>query len=141
VRATFRAAAMMAAAVMVGLALLCQLVPDRLIRTFSDDPQVVAVGVEYLRIVSWTFVGSGVIFVASSMFQAMGNTLPALITSLARVLLVAIPLVLLARLPGFELRWVWYLSAVAVVFQFALNMLLLQREFRIRMRFEPTAAV
>jgi putative MATE family efflux protein len=141
VRATFRAAAMMAAAVMVGLALLCQLVPDRLIRTFSDDPQVVAVGVEYLRIVSWTFIGSGVIFVASSMFQAMGNTLPALITSLARVLLVAIPLVLLARLPGFELRWVWYLSAVAVVFQFALNMLLLQREFRIRMRFEPTAAV
>ena len=50
-------------------------------RVFSKDPAVIAVGDEYLRIVSWNFVASGVIFVASSMFQAMGNTMPSLIAS------------------------------------------------------------
>jgi hypothetical protein len=39
------------------------------------------VGEEYLRIVSWSYMASGVIFVASSMFQAMGNTIPSLVSS------------------------------------------------------------
>ncbi len=44
-------------------------------------PTAVAVGEEYLHIVAFNFVASGVIFVSSSMFQAMGNTMPSLITS------------------------------------------------------------
>ena len=52
---------------------------------------VVAVGDEYLRIISWNFVASGIIFVGSSMFQAIGNTIPPLITSFLRLVLVAVP--------------------------------------------------
>jgi putative MATE family efflux protein len=140
VRATFLSSAAMAGSAMALMTVLCHLVPESLIRGFSDDPAVVRVGTEYLRIVSWTFVCSGVIFVASSMFQAMGNTLPALFTSTVRVVVVAIPLLLISRLPGFELRWIWYLSVGAVVLQLALNLLLLQREFRLRLRFEAPAA-
>ena len=100
-------------------------------------PQVVAVGAEYLRIVSWNFVASGVIFVGSSMFQAMGNTLPALMASFARIVIVAVPAFLLSRLPGFHLHWIWYLSVVAITVQLALNLLLLRREFRRRLTFAP----
>ena len=50
---------------------------------------------------SWNFVASGLVFVASSMFQAMGNTLPSLVTSAVRVVVVAIPVFLLARRAGF----------------------------------------
>jgi Na+-driven multidrug efflux pump len=104
-----------------------------MIRVFSGDPQVIAVGEDYLRIVSWNFVASGVVFICSSMFQAMGNTLPSLATSFTRIVVVAIPVVALSRLPGFELRWVWYLSVASVLLQTAMILLLLQREFRLRL--------
>jgi putative MATE family efflux protein len=139
VRATFSSAALMAAGAMVLLTILCHLAPGAMVRFFSDDPQVIAVGREYLLIVSWTFVASGVVFVSSSMFQAMGNTLPALAASFVRIVCVAIPLVLLSRRPGFELHWIWYLSVGAVGIQFVLNQLLLRREFRRRLNFGPAS--
>src|SRR5207253_4638795 len=89
----------------------------------------------YLRIVSWNFIASGVIFVNSSMFQAMGNTIPSLITSAVRILLIALPAILLSRIPGFQLRWIWFLSAGSVVVQLVLSLWLLRREFRRRLSF------
>jgi putative MATE family efflux protein len=139
VRATFKTAALLAAAAMLLLWAVCQLAPAALIRVFSADPQVIAVGDEYLRIVSWTFVFSGVIFVGSSMFQAMGNTMPALITSFVRIIVVAIPALILARMPGFELRWIWYLSVVSVTLQLVLQLVLLQGEFKLRLVPRPAA--
>jgi putative MATE family efflux protein len=137
---TFRSAATMAAGVMVLWTIACLTAGAAMVRVFSSDPQVVAVGAEYLRIVSWTFVASGVIFVGSSMFQAMGNTLPALMASFARIVVVAIPAFLLSRLPGFALHWIWYLSVIAITVQLVLNLLLLRREFRRRLTFEAAIA-
>ena len=85
---------------------------------------------EYLRILCWTFIMSGIVFVGSSMFQAMGNTLPSLVASFTRIVLVAVPAFIVARMPGFELRWIWYLSLAAGVVQFVLTLVLLEREFR-----------
>ena len=67
------------------------------------------------------------------MFQAMGNTIPSLVTSLTRIVLVAIPAFVLSRQPGFQMRWIWYLSVVAVALQMSMNLLILQREFRVRL--------
>jgi putative MATE family efflux protein len=139
VRQTFQTAALMATAAMIGAALLLQIAPAAAVRVFSTDSQVVSTGSEYLRIISWNFIASGIIFVSSSMFQAMGNTLPSLLTSFTRMVLVAIPLVILSRLPSFELRWIWYLSAASVFVQMCLNLLLLRREFRVRLNFAPAA--
>jgi Na+-driven multidrug efflux pump len=96
---------------------------------------VISVGEEYLRIVSWNYVASGLIFVASSMFQAMGNTIPSLIASAVRLALIIVPAVLLSRTPGFELHTIWYLSVGAVFVQLALSMYLLSREFGRRLHF------
>ena len=133
VRQTFRDAALLASAAMIAAAVLCQLVPSQMIRVFSSDPAVVAVGEEYLRISAWNFLASGVIFVASSTFQALGNTVPALATSLLRLLLVAVPAVVLARLPGFELHWIWYLSVGSIVVQMSASLWLLHREFALKL--------
>jgi MATE family, multidrug efflux pump len=144
VRKTFSTAALMACGVMSVWAIVCYLSAADMVRLFSADLQVIAVGEEYLRIVAWTFVGSGVIFVASSMFQALGNTLPALAASFARMLLVAVPAIMLSRMPGFELRWIWYLSAATIVIQVTAVLWLLQREFRVRLgsgaMFGPSSA-
>jgi len=140
VRDTFRTAALMAGSAMVLLALCCHIAPAAMIRVFSTDPQVVAVGEEYLRIVSWNFIASGIVFVVSSMFQALGNTMPSLIASFVRVLVVAVPAFLLSWVPGFELRWVWYLSVGAVILQLVMALLLLRREFQLRLGLDPVTA-
>jgi hypothetical protein len=33
------------------------------------------------------------------------------------------------------MRWIWYLSVIAVTLQMSLNLLVLQREFRLRLAF------
>jgi Na+-driven multidrug efflux pump len=73
--------------------------------------------------------------VASSMFQAMGNTVPSLVTSAVRITLVAVPVLWLARLPGFQLSTIWYISVGAVLVHLALSLLLLKREFNRRLAF------
>jgi putative MATE family efflux protein len=140
VRDTFKTAIGMSVGVMLVFALLCHVAPAAMIRVFSRDPNVVAVGEEYLRIVSWNFLASGVVFVASSMFQAMGNTLPSLFSSFVRIVAAVVPAVLLSRLPHFELRWLWYLSVGSVALQMVVSLLLLRRQFRISLNFAPATA-
>jgi MATE family, multidrug efflux pump len=135
VREAFRAAAQMGVAVMLVLTVLCHIAPDALVRFFSGDEAVVAFGSEYLRIVSWNFVASGLVFVTSSVFQGLGNTLPALASSALRLLLFALPAYLLAQRPGFEMRHVWYLSVASVTLQVLINLWLLERELRARLEF------
>lgn len=133
VRATFSTASRLALAGMAVLVAICQLFPATLIRVFSSDPAVIAVGEEYLRIVSWNYLAAGPVFVMSSMFQAMGNTRPSLVTSAVRLVVVAIPAVLLSQVPGFRLTWVWYLTVVSVLLQTGLSLWLLRREFALRL--------
>jgi putative MATE family efflux protein len=133
VRETFRRAALMAISLQLLVTLACQVVPGAMIRFFSADPAVVAVGAEYLVIISWSLVASGIIFVNGSMFQAMGNTIPPLVASLTRIIIVAVPALLLARMAGFELRWIWWLSVGATILQLSMNVALLMREFRAKL--------
>ncbi len=140
VKRAFRDGALMAAGVMILFAIACHIWPAEMISVFSRDPAVVGIGVEYLQIISWNFVASGLIFVASSMFQAMGNTIPSLITSGMRILIVAIPVIILAHRPGFALVTIWHLSVASVYLQLAVSMLLLRREFSRRLAFTPLQA-
>jgi putative MATE family efflux protein len=140
VRSAFQSATGMAIAFMLVSGLICNLAAAELISVFTNDPDVVRVGVEYLRIISWSFVSSGVVFVTSSMFQALGNTVPPLITSVTRMALVATPVLMLSRLPGFQLTTIWYLSAGAVAIQMIVNLLLLRREFRLRLGLQPAVS-
>ena len=132
---TFRRAALMAAGIMALFTIPCVFAGEAMIRFFSSDPAVIAVGAQYLRLISWSLAAGGVVFVNGSIFQAMGNTIPPLIASFVRILVVAIPAILLSRMPGFELRWIWYLSVAATMLQLTMNLLLLRRELRIRLAF------
>lgn len=139
VRETFRSAAFIAVVMMAFFAIVCHIAPAAMVGVFSSDPGVIAVGGEYLQIISWNFVASGVIFVASSTFQAIGNTIPPLMASFVRIILVALPAIALSRMAGFELRWIWYLSVGAIAIQMALSLWLLRREFSLRLG-PPAAA-
>jgi Na+-driven multidrug efflux pump len=140
VRDTFKNAAVMAVVFMILLAIVCQVAPAQLVGFFTNDPAVVEVGVEYLRILSISYIASGLIFVNSSMFQAMGNTMPSLIASATRIILVAVPAIMLSHRPGFELVWVWWLSAASIAVQLVLSLVLLRREFNRKLTFGAAAS-
>ena len=129
VRTTFLSAVGMAVAGTLVSAVIGFFWAEQLIAVFSKDPEVIRVGVGYLHIAAWSFIASGVVFVSSSMFQALGNAVPPLLTSMGRITLIAIPIVALSQRPGFDLTTIWYISAAGVILQMAANLLLLRREF------------
>lgn len=130
VRETFRTAMMTLSALMLVLTLLCRIRPEALIAIFSSDPEVVADGAEFLRIISLNFIFSGIVFTCSGMFQAIGNTVPALIASATRIVTFAVPAVWLSYQPWFELHHLWYTSVVTVTMQAAASWWMLSVELR-----------
>jgi Na+-driven multidrug efflux pump len=67
------------------------------------------------------------------MFQGLGNTKPALLSSATRVLTYSLPAIWLSTRPGFRMEHVWYLSIAATTLQAGLSLWLLRREFRRRL--------
>jgi Na+-driven multidrug efflux pump len=129
VRATFTDAARMAAGAMALFFLVAHFSPEPLLRPFSDDPVVLATAATYLRVVSWSFVASGIIFVVSSLFQAMGNSVPPLIAAATRTTITIGGLLILSTWAGFALEWIWWLSVAAIWLQWALNLAFLRRAY------------
>jgi putative MATE family efflux protein len=128
VRETFTWAAILGSGLMFALTLVCQLRPEWFVEGFTNEVEVVAVAADFLRTISWNFVASGLLFTCGGMFQALGNTMPSLITSATRLVTFAVPALLLAQRPGFQLRSVWTLSVVTVTFQALFTVWLLRRE-------------
>jgi putative MATE family efflux protein len=133
VRQTFSSAVKMCTGVMLALMVLMQWRPDALVRLFSTEPAVVDIGSQFLHIISWNFVLSGIIFSCSSMFQALGNTLPSLYSSATRLITYSLPLVWVSTQPWFQLVHVWYLSVGTVTLQTIVSFLLLQKQLRVRL--------
>jgi len=130
VRETARTAAILSSALMLLVTLVCRWHPEWFIHVFTRAPDVVAVGAPYLRIVSWNFIATGLIFTCSGLFQALGNTWPSLLSSASRLLTFAVPVALLSRQPHFSLMQVWHLSVATVTLQAVTSLTLLVREMR-----------
>jgi len=141
VRQSVYAAIGLASAIMLVLALVAHYLPAVLIRGFSKDPHVIAFGSEYFRIVALNFVAAGIVFSSSSVFQGIGNTIPPLLSSMTRLVLFVLPLLILSRRAGFEIREVWYLSVGSQIVQACLNLVLLRRELRKKLFFSETTGL
>jgi putative MATE family efflux protein len=127
-RETFWAAAKLCSALMALMTLFAHWRPEWLVSPFASDPVVVDVASHFLRTISWNFVASGLVFTCSSMFQAMGNTMPTVISSLVRLGVYAPPLLWVARMPGFQLHWIWRVSVMATTIHALFTLWLLKRE-------------
>lgn len=133
VRETFRTAVTMSSVVMLALTLLCQWSPAWFISRFTSEAEVIAVGAVFLQIISLNFVAQGIIFSCSGMFQALGNTWPALASTATRLLTFAALALWLSHRPGFRLEYVWYLSVATVALQALMSWLLLRWQMRKRL--------
>ena len=128
VRQTLGTAIGLSVTITVVVGVVIQVAAEAMVGVFSPDPDVIAVGSDYLRIVGLGFAGSAIVFVTSSLFQALGRTLPPLLTSTVRNVAVLGPVFWLAGRPGFELTYIWYLSLAAVGVHAAANWLLVRRQ-------------
>jgi putative MATE family efflux protein len=135
VRQTFFNALLIECVLMSLVMLICKWHPDLLIAIFSDEAEVILFGAEFLTIISWNFLGMGVIFACSGYFQGIGNTWPALLSTAVRMLLFAIPAVWLSFKEGFNTAQLWYLSVTTVVVQMLLSLELVRRSLR---KYAPT---
>lgn len=133
VRETLSKALLLNAAVMVCVTLLLQWRSHVLIELFTSEADVVRVGSEFLRIISWNFLAQGIVFTCSGIFQGLGNTRPALLSSFLRIATFAPLALLLAKRPDFRLEHIWYLSVATVIMQATFSYALLQRQFRLRL--------
>ena len=139
-RRTFGTATLIGTGLMLALTVLIQVEAGQLVGIFTRDAAVVAVAVGFLHIISFNFVATGVIFTCSSMFQALGNTVPSVISSATRLVTFALPAMWLSTRPGFQIRQIWILSVVTVAVQLAVSLLLLRREFHRKLG-TPAAAL
>jgi putative MATE family efflux protein len=140
VRETLSKALILNSVVMISVTAFLQWRSGFLIEVFTHEAGVVKVGSDFLRIISWNFFAQGVVFTCSGIFQGLGNTRPALLSSFTRIAMFAPLALLLARREGFELVHVWYLSVATVLLQAGLSLTLLQRQFRIRLGAVPQSA-
>jgi putative MATE family efflux protein len=136
VRETFHKAALIEVVIMAVVTVLCHIAPRSMIAVFSQDPEVVSVGTMFLRIISWAFVASGFMFTCSGMFQAIGNTWPAMWSGVIRLLVFAAPAVWLSMQPGFNLEQIFHWSVITAFLQSGLNYWLLRVQLNKRLVFE-----
>src|SRR5688572_3685656 len=133
VRETFAKAVLLNTLVMVFVTAFLQWRPEVLIGFFTSEADAQAVGATFLRIISWTFIAQGVVFTCSGLFQGLGNTIPAMLSSAVR-LAVFVPLaVWLAGRPEFHLDEVWWLSVATVWLQAVVSYGLLRQQFKRRL--------
>jgi putative MATE family efflux protein len=139
VRHTVKSGLGIAVVLMLALAAITEIAPRAMIGCFSNDPAVIQFGSDYLRIVAFNFVAAGIVFTSSSMFQGLGNTIPPLLSSGSRLLIFALPALILSYQPGFNIKIVWYMSVGSQMLQACINLLLLQRELHKRLKFDNSA--
>lgn len=137
VREAYKEAAKIIIVLMLLFTLVSHVAPARMVAVFSKEAPVIEVGAEYLRIASYNYVAAGLVMTAAGIFQGLGNTVPSLIASASRVGLFVGSVLALSRMPEFTRRSIWFAAVAAALVQFALIMILIRRELRLRATMVP----
>lgn len=110
---------------LVGLVIM-QLFPGQLIGLFNANEELLTIGIPALRTICLSFVFAGFCIVAGSVFQALGNGMYSMITSVTRQLFVLLPVAKLLSLSG-NVNLIWWSFPIAELFSVALSIFFLIR--------------
>ncbi len=113
---------------LVGLVIM-ELFPAQLIGLFNATEELLLIGVPALRTICLSFVFAGFCIVAGSVFQALGNGVYSMITSVARQLCVLLPVAKLLSLSG-DVNMIWWAFPIAELFSVGLSVFFLVRIYR-----------
>ncbi|MDD3402859.1 MAG: MATE family efflux transporter [Hespellia sp.] len=117
---------------LIGL-LIFQLVPGELLRLFDASDHMLEIGIPALRIISLSFIFAGYCIIIGSVFQALGNGVYSLIVSVARQLLIILPVAYTFAMV-FGLHMVWWAIPIAEIASVILSTLLFKRINRLKIK-------
>ena len=123
----------MTCSLMAVITLVCLTQAELMLTVFSDDKEVILISVIFLQMICWNFVPAGLVFTCSAMFQSLGNTMPALLSTATRLITFIIPAVWLSKQSDFQIEQLWYVSVTTVCIQALVSFSFLQREFKKRL--------
>lgn len=111
--------------------MIFQTAPTTLLRMFDASELMIEIGVPALRIISLSFIFAGYSIICSAVFQALGNGVYSLIISVARQIVVIIPVAFIfAKL--FGLGMVWWSYPIAEIVSVVVCTIFLKRIFKER---------
>ena len=106
-----------------------ELIPDVLLELFDASETMLSIGTTALRIIGTHFLIAGINVVAMSVYQAVGDPLYSLLSSVTRQLVVLLPAAwLLARTGRLEL--VWLAFPIAELAALAMSAIFLRKTLR-----------
>lgn len=101
-------------------------IPAVLLGLFEASDEMLAIGVPALRVIAVHFLIAWFCIIAGSVFQALGNGVYSLVVSVARQLVVLLPVAfILARLGG--LHAVWWAFPIAELMSFCVSSIFMMR--------------
>ncbi len=113
---------------LVGLAVM-EIFPAQLLGLFNAKAELLEVGVPALRIICLSFIFAGFCIVAGSVFQALGNGVYSMFVSIARQLLVLLPVAYLLSLTGKVIN-IWWSFPIAELMSVAMSSFFLVRIYK-----------
>ena len=131
----FKSTILLISLLLLLLAMMSIYFADVLLTPFSEDAEVIAVGVLFLQIIAFNYIPSGIIFSCSGLLQGLGNTWPAFYSMASRLILFVIPAVWASKQPDFQIIHVWYLSVSTIVIQMLISLWLVKKEIIKKFRF------
>lgn len=109
------------------------LLPETLLSFFNPDAAMLEVGVPALRIMCLPFIAAGMCIIFGGVFQALGKSVNSMLVSMARQLIVLIPVAYLLSLTN-DIGAVWYAFPIAEVASLIVSVFLMISLYRKKIR-------
>ena len=112
----------------IGL-IIFRTIPGVLLRLFDASDKMLAIGIPALQTISCGFVLAGFGIVCSTAFQALGSAVYSMMVSIARQLVVLLPVAYLLSLTG-KVEYVWWAFPIAEFVSMIMSLIFLVKIYR-----------
>ena len=131
---TLKLAIIIAVSIMAIGTLIFQIMPTTLLGLFEASENMIEIGVPALRTISLSFIFAGYCIISSCTFQALGNGIYSMLMSMARQLIIIIPVAFIfAKMFGLDM--VWWSYPIAEILAVALSTFFLIRIMKQKLNF------
>ena len=107
---------------------IIQIYPDKLLSIFNASKSMIDIGIPALKIISLSFLFAGFCISVGSVFQALGEGVLSMIVSIARQLVVLLPVAYLFSKTG-NLNMIWWAFPIAEIASVVLSVIFLKRTY------------
>lgn len=121
---TMKLSILYAIGIMIAGFLVFQFFPTQLFALFDASETMLSIGIPALRIISISFLFAGFCIICSSVFQALGNGIYSMLISIARQLVVLLPVAYLLSRMG-NVNYVWWAFPVAEISSLTMSVIFL----------------